>query len=63
MAGEHIFVSSDNGTTAVITPGREYNEVARNTLEEFRASPVFVGDRLYIRGVENFYCIGETDNG
>ncbi len=61
MAGDYIYVSSDNGTTAVIAPGREYCEVARNTLEPFRSCPVFAGDRLYIRGLENLYCLGATE--
>ena len=60
MAGDLLFVSSDNGTTCVVKPGREYQEVARNKLELFRSSPVFVGDRLYIRTYKNLYCLGET---
>ena len=59
LAGEHLFVSIDNGTTLVLQPGREYKQVAKNRLEKFRSSPVFIGDRVYIRGLEHLYCIGK----
>ena len=49
----------DSGTTMVLEPGREPKEVATNALESFRSSPVFVGKRVYIRGLEHLYCIGE----
>lgn len=58
LGGKHIFISSEGGQTVVIEPGREYKEVSRNTLEAFRSCPVFVGDRLYIRGLKNLWCIG-----
>ena len=59
QAGNYIFISSDNGTTAVLEPGRAYKEAARNSLEPFRSSPVFAGKRLYVRGLRNLYCIGQ----
>lgn len=59
LAGKYLFVSSDDGTTVVIKPGRAYEEVARNKLEGFRTNPLFVKDRLYIRGLQHVYCIGE----
>lgn len=59
LAGKLLFISADNGVTLILKPGREYQEVGRNTLEEFRSSPVFEGKRLYIRGYKHLYCIGE----
>lgn len=59
LAGGLLFISSDAGITAVVQPGREYKEIARNTLEPFRSSPVFEGSRMYVRGLKNLYCIGE----
>jgi len=58
LAGEYLFVSSDNGTTVVAKLGRTFEEVARNSLETFRACPVFAGKRLYIRAYKKLYCIG-----
>lgn len=58
LAGEYLFVSIDNGRTLILKPGPEYEEFAENAIEAFRSSPVFVGDRLYIRGLQHMYCIG-----
>ena len=62
VAGGHLFVSSENGTTLVLEPGRTYRELARNALEPFRSTPVFQGRRMYIRGLKHLYCI-EAGNG
>jgi outer membrane protein assembly factor BamB len=59
LAGKLLFVSNDNGTTLVLEPGREYKEIARNTLETFRSTPVFEGKRMYVRTLKHLYCIGE----
>lgn len=55
-AGNRIYVSSDNGATVVLQPGREFKELARNKLESFRSSLVFEGKRMTAK---NLYCIGE----
>ena len=59
LAGNRVYVSSDNGATVVVEPGREYKELARSKLEPFRSSLVFEGKRVYIRTEKNLYCIGE----
>ena len=59
LAGNHIFASSDNGRTIVLAPGREYRELARNSLEPFRSSLVFEGTRIYVRTLNGLWCIGE----
>lgn len=61
LAGNYIFIGCTEGITAVIKPGREYNEIARNRLEGYRSSPVFIGKRLYLRGLDNLYCIGKAE--
>ena len=50
---------SDSGKTVVFEPGRAYKEVARNTLEKYRCSPVFEGKRMYIRAFDHLYCMGD----
>jgi outer membrane protein assembly factor BamB len=62
LAGEHLLVSSDRGKTVVLKPGRAYAETGRNTLEPFRATPVFDGGRMYVRGLRHLYCIGKGSN-
>jgi outer membrane protein assembly factor BamB len=59
LAGNRLYVSSDNGSTVVLQPGREYKVLARNKLETFRSSLVFEGKRVYIRTQKHLYCIGE----
>jgi outer membrane protein assembly factor BamB len=59
LAGPYLYISSDNGTTVVVQPGREYKELGRNKLEPFRSSLVFEGKRVYIRTEKHLYCIGE----
>jgi outer membrane protein assembly factor BamB len=59
LAGDRLYVSSDNGATVVLQPGREYKELARNKLEPFRSSLVFADKRVYVRTEKRLYCIGE----
>lgn len=58
LAGNRLYASSDNGETIVLEPGREYKEVARNSLETFRSSLVFEGKRMYVRTTKGLWCIG-----
>lgn len=58
LAGDRIYLSTENGTTVVLKPGNEYEEIARNTLEGFRSSLAFAGDRIYVRTFGHLYCLG-----
>lgn len=59
LAGKNLYISGeDDGAMLIIEPGRVYKELARIPLEKTRATPVFEGTRMYIRGMENLYCIG-----
>lgn len=70
LAGQYIYLMDNQGITIVITPGKEYRQVALNVVEEFKdrkdkdpvqnlAAPVFDGARLYYRTPGYLYCIGE----
>ena len=59
LAGKYLYASSDTGVTVVLEPGRAYKEIAINTLEPFRSTPIFDGKRMYVRTLKNLYCIGE----
>jgi outer membrane protein assembly factor BamB len=61
-AGGYLFASTDDGTTRVLRLGSTFEVVAENKLEPFRSSLFFAGRRLYVRGLENLYCIEETDS-
>lgn len=58
LAGDKLYVSAESGTTVVLEPGREYREIARSSIGGFRSSPVFAGDRMYVRAFDALYCFG-----
>jgi len=60
LAGGHLFVTHDNGTTAVVRPGRDFEVVATNPLGLTRSTPLFAGERIFFRTDEHLYCLGET---
>lgn len=59
LAGNVILLFHDSGKTLVLEPGREYKELARNTLEFVRTTPVCQGKRMYVRGKTKMWCLGE----
>ncbi len=59
LAGNVIILSSDNGTSVVLQPGKEYKELGHNSLEFFRGSPLCAGTRMYLRARGTLYCIGK----
>lgn len=58
QAGGRIYLSNDNGRTLVLQAGRSYKELGLNMLEQFRSSPVFVGNVMLVRGMSKLWCIG-----
>jgi len=71
LAGDHIYIWGNQGTTLVLEPGRKFKLVAKNRIEHTvwpnhwrerqevtYTCPVFDGNRIYFRGEENLYCIG-----
>ncbi len=72
LAGKYIYLMGNFGTTLVIKPGRQYEQVAKNRIEDWVevpnagwynhtertvACPVFEGDRMYVRAEQHLYCI------
>jgi outer membrane protein assembly factor BamB len=59
-AQDRIYIMGQNGTTYVVKEGPEFEILAKNSLDDqFHASPVIIGDLMYLRGFENIYCIGQ----
>jgi outer membrane protein assembly factor BamB len=53
-----VYIVGRNGVACVIKHGPKFELLARNTLDDsFDASPVIVGDELYLRGRTHLYCI------
>jgi outer membrane protein assembly factor BamB len=64
LAGDHLYLLSEKGVMFIIEAAREYKELATCELgEDCQASPAFADGRIYIRGVENLYCIGAPTSG
>jgi hypothetical protein len=60
LVGDRIYMLSEKGVMIIAEIGKEYKEVAKCELgEECFASPAFMDGRIYIRGLENMYCIGD----
>ena len=56
---DRVYFLSRDGVTMVIKHGPEFSVLATNTLDDnFDASPVIVGDDIYLRGHQYLYCIG-----
>jgi hypothetical protein len=61
LAGGKIYLSVENGTTAVLEPGRAYQEIARSSIAGFRSSPVFFGNRMYVRAFDGLWCFASAE--
>ena len=69
LAGKYIYMFDNLGSCIVFEPGREFKQAAKNVIhsvpwpwhmtETMESTPVFDGARLYFRGCNNLYCIGE----
>jgi hypothetical protein len=59
--GDKVYLMSEEGVMFIIAAGREYKELGRAELgEKAHTSPAFMDGRIYIRGKENLYCIGNN---
>jgi hypothetical protein len=59
-ANGKVYIIGRNGMSYVLAEGKELKVLAKNTLaDRFDASPVIVGNNLYLRGFRNLYCITE----
>ncbi len=59
-AAGRVYITSREGTTVVLEHGREYKVLATNELDDrFDATPAIVDGEIYMRGLDNLYCIAE----
>ncbi len=55
---DRVYFLGQNGVTIVIRHGSEFQVLSKNTLDDkFDATPVIVGDEIYLRGHQYLYCI------
>jgi outer membrane protein assembly factor BamB len=58
--GDRFYIVGEKGLTYVIRQGPQFEVIAKNTLDDgFHASPVIIGNDLYLRGFKNLYCISQ----
>ena len=63
LAGKHVFVGNDAGESLFIEPGAIGQAITGgpNALPEgSAATPVFIGQRMFIRGGDFVYCVGRA---
>jgi outer membrane protein assembly factor BamB len=57
---DRIYVVGTNGVTCVVKHGEKLEVLSQNTLDDqFFASPVILGNDLYLRGFSALYCISK----
>ncbi len=57
-ASGHVYIAGRKGATIVLKDSDQYEPIATNVLDDgFDASPVVVGDELFLRGEKYLYCI------
>jgi len=55
-----VYIADRRGKVLVIKDSDKFEVLATNTLDEgFDASPVVIGDDLYLKGSEHLYCISK----
>jgi hypothetical protein len=58
LAGGRLYISADNGQTVVLNPADPATPVGGGVLEPGRATPLFLGSRIYVRGDKRLWCVG-----
>jgi len=59
LVGDNLYLLNEDGVMFIIEAGPQYKQRLQSKLgEECYASPAFADGRIYIRGVDNLYCIG-----
>ncbi|MDH4238109.1 MAG: PQQ-binding-like beta-propeller repeat protein [Phycisphaerae bacterium] len=60
LVGDRLYLLSEKGVMLIAEISTEYKELAKCQLgENCLASPAFMDGRIYIRGLQNLYCIGD----
>jgi hypothetical protein len=58
--GEYLYVLDQEGNMHILSAGRKARRIGKASLgEPSNCSPAFVSGRIYIRGKQHLYCIGE----
>lgn len=59
---DRIYIAGTNGSFSVVKTGKTFELIAENSLEDsFFASPLILGNELFLRGVKALYCIASPE--
>lgn len=62
LVGSKLYLLSEKGRMFIIEAGPAYKELTKCELgENCHASPAFADGRIFIRGMQNLYCIGSSN--
>jgi hypothetical protein len=57
---DRIYIAGTNGSFSVVKVGEAFELISQNTLNDsFYASPVILGDDLFLRGLKALYCVSK----
>ena len=58
-AGDRFYIIGGTGISYTVKHGSKFEILAKNQLDDnFHASPVIIGNNIYLRGFKYLYCIG-----
>ncbi len=62
LVGGLVYMPNDDGVITVIKPGPDFEAVAQNSIgEKMNASPAISNGKIYLRGAEHLFCIGNKE--
>lgn len=60
LADDLVYMPNDEGVITIIKPGPVFEVVAKNSIgERMNASPAISNGKIYLRGENHIFCIGE----
>jgi outer membrane protein assembly factor BamB len=63
LANGLVYMPNDEGVITVIKPGPVFSSVSKNSIgEKMYASPAISDGKIYIRGFQHLFCIGQNLN-
>ncbi|MEZ5325996.1 MAG: PQQ-binding-like beta-propeller repeat protein [Verrucomicrobiales bacterium] len=62
LVNDCVYLADLSGTMQIFRMGKEFEHVGEGSIgEAVYATPAFVGDRIYIRGVAHLFCIANQE--
>lgn len=59
LADDKVYLGAEDGFMVIFKTGRSYDEIARNRLGAFRATPIFIDEVAYLRTYDSLIAAGK----